>query len=150
MKKYKKMKKLITALVGVSVMAGCGQGSVNVDFKEGANYFVRNDVEEVPLVLNSEAERDSVLGMAAVMGDGGLPTEIDFSKESVINIALPETNCPTDLHVKSVVQKGDSLIVSYEAMRQEECSYTMRPYTMVIVSKSVMQQSPKVRLEEVK
>ncbi len=144
------MKKLIATLVGVSVMAGCSQESVNVDFKEGTRYFVRNDVDKVPLVLNSEAERDSVLGMAAVMGEGGLPTEIDFSKEAVINIALPETNCPTDLRVKSVVQKGDSLVVSYEAIRQKEGSYTMRPYTMVIVSKSVMQQSPNVRLEEVK
>lgn len=119
------MKKLIMALVGVSVMAGCGQESENVEFKEGTHYFVRNDVEDVPLVLNSEAERDSVLGMAAVMGEGGLPTEIDFSKESAINIVLPETNCPTDLHVKSVVKNGDSLIVSYEAVRQEECSLSL-------------------------
>ena len=144
------MKKLVTSLSIVALMANCGQNMVNVDFKEGSHYFVRNDVTDVPLVLNSEEECYSVLGMAPVMGEGGLPTEIDFSKESVVNIALPETNCPTDLSVKSVAQKGDSLIVSYEATIQQESSYTMRPYTMVIVAKSVLQQSPNIRLERVK
>ncbi len=145
------MKKHALYAAGAALLCGCAtQQPESITFRDGRNYFVRNDVEEIPLIIDNEAERDSVLGTAPVMGDGGLPTEIDFTQEALINIALPETNCPTEIKIEKVERTADSLVVSFKAIRSQEASYTMLPYAMAIVRKDAISGTKGVKVVEVK
>lgn len=127
------------------ILASCSQP---VSFRTGECYFVRNDVDSVPLVMRSAAERDSALGMAATMSAS--PTYVDFSTEAIVNIALPETDRPTVIDVKDVSLGSDGVMcVTYSATAAPSVSYTMRPYAMVIVKSADLVKAKEVRLERV-
>lgn len=66
---------------------------MNIPYVVMNNYFLKNNVVGIsyPLITKQE-EFSGLFGMAAVMGKDGAPTSVDFSKESVIAIVLPETN----------------------------------------------------------
>lgn len=128
-------------------LANCSNSQKSVSFREGERYFVRNDVESVPDFLTTEAERDSALGMAPVMG--GMPTEIDFSTEVAVPIALPVTNVATEMDVTGVSVDGDTLVVSCRVERGDVMSYSIRPFAMAIVNKADVAGVRGVRIIEV-
>lgn len=120
-----------------------------VNFRMGECYFVRNDVDSVPLVMRTSAERDSALGMAATMS--AIPTEVDFSTEAIVNVALPETDKPTVIDIKSVSLGSDGIMrVAYSATSAPSASYTMRPYAMVVIKVADLVKAKEVRLERVR
>lgn len=139
---------VIAAAAAIALtLANCGNSQKPVTFREGEHYFVRNDVEYVPDFLTTEAECDSTLGVAPVMG--GLPTEIDFSSEVAVPIALPVTNIATEVNVTGITLDGDTLVVSCRIERGDVMSYSIRPFVMAIVNKSDVASVRGVRVIEV-
>lgn len=140
------MKKTLMLPLAALALVSCG-GDNNVNFTEAEAYFVRNDVEQVPCFISSEAERDSTLGMATTMTSR--PTEIDFDTEVAVPVALPETNVPTEVAIKSVSVSGDELVVTCDVKRADkEASYSMKPFAMAIVKKADIEGVKAVRVVE--
>ena len=131
------------AITAAFALSGCGGGSVS--FRKGESYFVRNDVEQLPDFLTSEAERDSVLGMAATMSS--IPTPIDFNTEVAVPVALQETNVETEIEITSLRAEGDTLVVNCAVRRGKPVSYTMRPLDIAIVKKEDIKRVKGVRVE---
>jgi len=139
------MKQLIMAILAAAVLAGC-KGSI--DYREAKNYFFRNDAEipASPLV-ETQAEFDSLFGMATTMGPDGKPTAIDFDKEFVIAVVPGETNRPTTIEPKELYKAGDSLVFSYKLnQKDEDQGYTTQPIFIAIVSRD--HYAPKAVLHE--
>lgn len=130
-------------LAAAFALSGCG----DVSFRKGESYFVRNDVDRLPDFVTSEAERDSVLGMAATMSS--IATPIDFSTEVAVPVALPETNVETDIEITSLRAEGDTLVVSCAVRRGGAVSYTMRPLAIAIVKKADIKGLKGVKVEGV-
>ena len=110
-----------------------------VPYTLARNYFKRNDnVEDVlPLKLTSEEELLRFFGYAAFMGKNGEPTKIDFDKSFVIPIILPETDQEAEIVIDGLYHsRPDTLILEYGVVRsQEHLSYTMLPFSLLIVDK---------------
>ena len=74
--------------------------------------------------------------MAAVMGKDGMPTSIDFTKQYVIAVTLPETDTETDINLVSLKKDTNSdIILTYKVMTGEKRSYTIVPVRLLIVDK---------------
>ena len=108
-----------------------------VPFELAKGYFLRNDVEveDFPTQITSQAQLDQFFGMAAVMGENGKPTVIDFDKNFVIPVVYPETDQETSLVVERFWHTGaNELTLSVGAIRGEEHrSFTIRPIQLLIV-----------------
>jgi len=154
---------LSAALVAGVVFVSCGSASVNtseaagkasgvaknakrVEYKVADHYFLRNDAvipdscknrdtQMAVLKVTEQSQFDSLFGCAPVMGKNGAPTEINFNKEFVLALVLPETNRPTEISPKTIECRGDSLIVSYSCTVGEASTWTMKPLSMLIVDK---------------
>lgn len=100
-------------------------------------YFLRNDVdtEDFPIQITSQEQLDQFFGMAAVMGENGKPTVIDFDKNFVIPVVYPETDQETSLVVERFWHTAATeLTLSVAAVRGEEHrSFTIRPIKLLIV-----------------
>ena len=135
-----KTTKLFMAMVSCVIIAfvsSCKtqqQNFSSVPFTEADRYFVRNDVDgRVPAKITKQSEFDSYFGQAAVMG--AQPTPIDFSKQFVIAVDMPDTNRATTLSPKSLRKTGGSLIFSYTAKQGGTQSFTTHPLLLIIVDK---------------
>lgn len=145
-------------ILAACILAGCGHKSavstsgsetVYTDAESGASqvqavsytvanrYFVKNDAGTLPSAkIESQAVFDRYFGMATVMGKDGLPTPIDFSRQFVIAVTLPETDLATTLTAKGLERRSNGdLVFSYRIKRGERRSYTTKPLLMVIVDK---------------
>lgn len=135
----------LSFLALASAFAFCSCGRDDVSFRKGESYFVRNDVGQLPDFVTSDAERDSVLGMATTMFS--IATPIDFDTEVAVPVALPETNVETDIEITSLRAEGDTLVVSCAVRRGKTVSYTMRPLDIAIVKKADIKGVKGVRVE---
>lgn len=131
------------AITAAFALSSCGGDEVS--FRKGESYFVRNDVGQLPDFITSDAERDSVLGMATTMFS--IPTPIDFNTEVAVPVALPETNVETDIQIASLQADGDTLVVKCDVRRGQAVSYTMRPLAIAIVNKADIKGVKGVRVE---
>ena len=111
---------------------------VDIPFTEARNYFVNNTVTGMPPTkITKESDFQKYFGMATTMGTDGQPTAIDFSRQYVVDVVLPETNKWTDIVPLSLKQTADgNLVFTYSIKQGEERSYTIRPFTMIIVDKT--------------
>jgi len=128
------MKKIIFIAICILAAVACGS---SIKYKVAEHYFFRNDavVPENP-IITTQAELDSLFGMAPVMG--GLPTSIDFSKEFVLAIVLPETNRPTTIVPKVLSSEGDTLIMTYSLDVDPESTFTMVPCCLLIIDRQYL------------
>lgn len=99
------------------------------------NYFINNDVDSLPEVITSEAEFSKYIGMAAVMGKDGQPTEIDFSTQFIIVAAVAPTDIATEITPVSLAQEDGSLIFTCKITNGEKQTFTIHPFVMVAVDK---------------
>ncbi len=110
-----------------------------VPYVEANHYFVRNDVTDFsPRKITSKEELEKFFGYAAVMSsDGsGLPTNIDFSKQYVLAVILPQTDKDTDIKVKSLTHNGNKVVLAYKVVTKgEPKSYSTIPFTLLVVDK---------------
>lgn len=108
-----------------------------VSYELAKGYFLRNDVdtEDFPIQITSQEQLDQFFGMAAVMGENGKPTVIDFDKNFVIPVVYPETDQETSLVVERFWHTAATeLTLSVAAVRGEEHrSFTIRPIKLLIV-----------------
>jgi len=125
----------ICALCALILTCSCSTTNT-VPFSEAHNYFFRNDakIPESPKITTEE-QFDSLFGMAATMGPNGTPTAIDFTKQFVIAVVLPETDIETELTPVSLAKANDQLTFTYKCKKGEKTSYTMQPLLMIVVDK---------------
>ena len=81
--------------------------------------------------------------MAATMGKDGQPTEIDFKKQFLIAKILPETDTLTRIDPVSVTEEDNTLHVKYNIQRGEKQSYTMQPFSLLIVDRQYIDKELK-------
>ena len=127
------MKHLTFSLIVLcaGLVTACDKSAV--PYTEARNYFVRNDVSQVPEVITTEADFMKYFGMATTMGLDGKPTEIDWDKQFVIAAVLPETSVQTEIKPVKLKSEGDHLVFTYMVREGETMSYTSRPSLIVIV-----------------
>ena len=106
------------------------------------NYFVRNDVDcskQQRLIIDNKAEFEKYFGMAAHMG--GLPTEVNWNKQFVIALVLPETKRATSIYPVNVKTTGNNILVfSYLVKKGDNMSHKMVPFIAVAVDKPASTQ----------
>ena len=121
----------------VMALLGSCSPSGNVPFDTVRNYFFRNDAS-VPSSpkISSQEQFDSLFGAAAFMGKDGQPTSIDFDRQFVIAVVLPETDIETTLEPLSLSRSGGELTFTYEKKEGGKVSNTMRPVLLVAVDKA--------------
>lgn len=145
------MKRIIIIALSCIIFASCSTTKNNQDipYKEAQGYFVRNDVtDSIPIYFAERTVFDFFFGCASVMGKGGLPTEIDFGKQSVIAVIGKETNRPTEYNPISLYQRNDTICLSYKSKVENPTTYTMIPVLLVIIDKPLY--IPIIKLEESK
>ncbi len=130
------MKKIIFLLLIPILFVACKSHN-EIPFYEAKNYFVRNDIQNsVPVKFESEKDFKEYFGMAAVMGKDGMPTSIDFTKQYVIAVTLPETDTETDINLVSLKKDTNSdIILTYKVITEEKRSYAIIPVRLLIVDK---------------
>jgi hypothetical protein len=129
---------LPVVLLAFPCLAACGHGGSGdgLPYKEAEHYFLRNDVDgrKVPAAIATRSDFDRCFGMAAVMG--GQPTPIDFDRQFVIAVVLPETNHSTTIHPDTLTDEGDALQLEYGvSVSPEENTWTSVPLCLLIVDK---------------
>lgn len=142
------MKKIVLAFVTLLVLAACNSSNPidaaadknetaeEVAFVEAHNYFFKND-QHIPgnVKITNEEEFNKLFGMAAVMGENGKPTAIDFSKQMVLAIVLPQTEQATEITPVKLEMKHDTLYYTYDVKTGEMQTYTIQPMSIIIVDK---------------
>ncbi len=106
-----------------------------IPFSIAKNYFVKKDIETVKNPkITTQKEFDQIFGMATTMSEEGKPTPIDFSKQFVIAVVLPETDIATELHAVDLIQnEEEKLIFTYQKEEDKKISHTIKPLLMVLV-----------------
>ena len=151
------MKKYVTIIVITAVALLCCQcttskelrqaqkGAKEVPFTVLNNYYVRNDVDcrkTQRLIIDNQRDFDVFFGPAALMG--GLPTDINWKKQFVVAILLPETNRPTMVTPLQVKQSPGNFIFKYEVNRGHKTSYTLIPFAAVALDRPADAQQTEV------
>ena len=140
------MKKILIAFAAL-VIAACGNkqavvsaeggdASNEVAFEVAKNYFFKNNQEipSSPKITTSE-EFGKLFGMATTMGNDGMPTEIDFTKQFVLAVVLPVTDYATEINPVKVTEKGDSLLYDFEVKKGEKQTYSIQPVSIIVLDK---------------
>ncbi len=124
-------------LAAAMVLAFSCTSSEDVPYEVVKNYFFRNDAEipASPLITTHE-QFDSLFCAAAFMGKDGQPTHIDFGRQSVIAVVLPETDIETTLRPLSLTRSGGTLTFTYGKEENDKMSYTIRPVLLVATDKA--------------
>ena len=113
-------KTFLLSFVTLTMMALMSSCAVNLDgvtanYSRSNNYYINNHLSNGThkLVIQNQQEFESVFGEGAVMGRNGQPTRIDFSRQFVVAVILPETNRQTTIETALVRRLGDRLYFSY-------------------------------------
>ncbi len=133
-----KIKTFVCALFATLLCVACQSKMKEVPFSVAERYFVKNTVQgEVPTEITTEAEFNNLFGMAAVMGDKGRPTPVDFTKQFVIAVVKPATDYTTKLVPVSLQRTAHGeLHFTYTMEIGEKQSYSTRPALIIVVDKS--------------
>ena len=117
-----------------------------VPFTTLENYFVRNNVDcskQQRLIIDNKADFERFFGMAAHMG--GMPTEVNWNKQFVIALVMPETNRATSIYPVAVkTTDNNCLVFSYQVKKGDKLSHTMVPFTAVAVNKPETRQEMQI------
>ena len=134
-------KALFLSLAAVTLLlSSCAVNlsGVTANYNRMYNYYVNNYFNNGThkLVIHNQQDFDAVFGAGAVMGHNGQPTKINFSRQFVIAVILPETNRQTTIETAMLKRVGDRLYFSYIIEEGHATSYTMRPFTAVVVDRN--------------
>jgi hypothetical protein len=110
------------------------------------NYFVRNDVDcskQQRLIINNKEDFEKYFGMAAHMG--GMPTSVNWNKQFVVALVMPETKRATSINPVAVkVTENNIMVFSYQVKKGDKLSHTMVPFTAVAIDKPATQQEMQI------
>jgi hypothetical protein len=100
-----------------------------------SGYFLKSSVKDAnekphAWVITDQSALEEAFGSTQ-------PTTVNFEKESVIAVAAPETDVPTNLAV-NVTQKGNELAVKYQMKPDGDKSFRRRPVRLVAVPKAAL------------
>lgn len=143
------MKKLLFIVAAAILMVSCGVANKakQVDYTEAHGYFVRNDAPPHPsCYYDSKEAFDSIFGCAAFMGEGGTPTQIDFTRQSAIAVIGCETNRPTKYIPVSLISQAGTLCLKYNVEEAAPTTYTIVPLLLLVLDKAYA--SPNIKLEK--
>ena len=137
MKKTLFLSLAVIALAAMLSSCAVNLSGVSANYYRMNNYYVNNHLSNGThkLVIHNQQDFESVFGEGAVMGRNGQPTRIDFSRQFVVAVILPETNRQTSIEAALVRRLGDRLYFSYIIEEGHATSYTMRPYTAIVVDR---------------
>lgn len=69
------------------------------------------------------------------MGKGGETTPIDFNRQFVIAVVLPETSVQTAISAKMLIATKQKITLLYQVDKGARLGYTMRPIMLLVVDK---------------
>ncbi len=121
----------------------------NIAFTVAKNYFVNNTVTKLdnPKIETAEKFNEN-FGMATTMGEEGRPTDIDFSKQFVVAVILPETDLETSITPISLQKNTkNEIILNYKSIVGQKQTYKTRPNFAIIVDKK---ENGNITMKEIK
>lgn len=122
---------------------------VDVPYTIAQRYFVKNTVKSIADTKIETAEKfEELFGMAPVMGQGGSPTEINFTTHYALAVMQPETESETTLKPVSLQKTNTNEITfKYKVKKGEKKTYTIVPVLILFVDKT---SDGKVVVQEIK
>ena len=154
---HKNMKQYISffvALILTLLLSSCTSSSLSVDavpYEIADHYFYRNDAPQTdnPIVCKTLEEFEQYYGYAAVMGKGGQPTPIDFSKQFTMAIVLPITNHTTEIHPTDLQLNDGILTLHYTVQTEkEEMTSSMCPMILLILDKKYEDKAVSFQIQQ--
>lgn len=150
-------KQLVIAFVSLCFICSCSKSSnvphqkntdhqlptnetADIPFEIASHYFIKNTAYNKDLtstVISDSIKFDSIFGVAAVMGPGGVPKPIDFKTKFVVALIDAESDRSPSFDILTIEkdQKGE-VIVNYEYNQSEEKqSFTTRPCSIIVLDK---------------
>jgi hypothetical protein len=109
----------------------------NIPFTKAERYFVKNTVSTIDNPkIETQEQFDAIFGAATTMGKDGKPTEIDFEKQYVIAVTLPETDFSVTIEPLSLIKNEQKeVVLSYKLIIGEKQSHLIKPALAIIVDK---------------
>ena len=138
------MKRILLILAGLMALASC-KGPSEVPFTELDHYFFKNGqpLPQDPKVDTAE-DFATYFGAAAVMGEGGKPTPIDWAHEFVIAVVYPVIDIATELAPESLIREDGELVFTYIETVGEQQSWSMQPMLLIKVDRKYEGKSVRV------
>lgn len=121
------------------------KGAKDIPFVVLENYYVLNNVDCSKLqrlIIDNEQDFNSFFGPAALMG--GMPTDINWKRQYVIAVLLPETNRPTMVTPMQVKQSPGNIIFKYQVNRGSKTSYKLVPFAAIALNRGADPQQLQV------
>lgn len=132
---------LLVALLMLATFSTSAQAAKKNDntvrYTELHNYFHNNGapIPASPLIT-TQKDFDEQFGMAARMGKDGQPTPVNFKKQAVLAIVLPETNFATTIDSVVVRESGkNELTLAYTVHEGMKYGYTTQPISLLAIDK---------------
>lgn len=94
--------------------------------REGSCCFFRTSAQE---------QFDQLFGITAFMVKGGEATTIDFNRQFVIAVVLPETSVQTAISAKMLIAIKHKMTLLYQVNKGAKLNYTMRSIMLLMVDK---------------
>ena len=138
------MKKILFMAMAFVLMGACRQGA-EVPYTEMQHYFFKNGAvipEEAK--ISDQAAFENLFGAAAVMGENGLPTRVDFANEFVIAVVCPVTDYTTELQASSLREENGTLVFTYRKTVGGQQTWSMQPVLLIKVDKQY--ETPTVKV----
>jgi uncharacterized OB-fold protein len=121
----------------------------SVPFTLLKNYFVKNDIQKLDNPkIETQEKFNEIFGMGATMGKEGKPTAMDFNKQYVIAVILPETDTMITVELVSLTkEENGNIILTFKTEVGQKQSFTTRPNFGILVDKT---EVGKIELKEQK
>lgn len=109
-----------------------------ISYRTIRGYFFRTD-RQVPkarfCTIGNAETFDSLFGAAAVMGPGGLPDSIDFSREFIIALIEAESRFETQFIIDSLTSKGATLTAAWSVLQGDSLTFSILPVQLLAVDR---------------
>ena len=109
-----------------------------IGYIELRNYFVLNTMipkKAIRLVIDDQATFDRYFEAGPVMGLNGQPTHVDFGKQYVLAVVLPETNRATTVIPGEISQVDNTVVFNYMVRKGHKQSYQVVPFAAVAIDR---------------
>jgi len=107
-----------------------------ISYRTIRGYFFRTD-RQVPEAryckIENAAAFDSLFGAAAVMGPGGMPDSIDFSREFLLALTEAESNFETQFIIDSMTSRRDTLTATWHMLQEDSLTFSILSVQLVTV-----------------
>ncbi len=114
------------------------KNEITIPYTVAKNYFVKNTYTPALLqnnLIQTQAQLDTIFGMAATGGEDGLPSQIDFTKQFAMAFISEPTTQHSTLTIEQVSKTDSVITVQYTLTEEGKTSYTKQPFLLLIVDK---------------